>query len=30
MTRQLVERAVPLLRAAGERLSAEIGERSTA
>jgi IclR family acetate operon transcriptional repressor len=30
MTPELVERAVPLLRKAGERLSAEIGERSTA
>ena len=30
MTPELIERAVPLLRAAGERLSAEIGERSTA
>jgi IclR family acetate operon transcriptional repressor len=30
MTPELVDRAVPLLHEAGERLSAEIGERSTA
>ena len=30
MTTELVDRAVPLLREAGERLSAELGERSTA
>ena len=30
MTPELIERAVPLLRQAGVRLSAEIGERSTA
>jgi IclR family acetate operon transcriptional repressor len=30
MTAELVERAVPLLRGAGERLSSEIAERSTA
>ena len=30
MTPELIDRAVPLLRKAGERLSSEIGERSTA
>jgi IclR family acetate operon transcriptional repressor len=30
MTTELIERAVPLLHQAGERLSSEIGERSTA
>ena len=30
MTPELIDRAVPLLRKAGERLSLEIGERSTA
>jgi IclR family acetate operon transcriptional repressor len=30
MTSELVDRAIPLLRSAGERFSAEIAERSTA
>jgi len=30
MTTELVERAVPLLRETGKRLSSEIAERSTA
>jgi IclR family acetate operon transcriptional repressor len=30
MTQDLIDRAVPLLRKAGERLASEIGERSTA
>ena len=28
MTAELIERAIPLLRKAGERLSSEIGDRS--